>query len=533
MADTNYLISMPSTPFTAPRSFKAVANGKIFIGEIDTDPVNKDNQIPVYIVREDGKEVQVPQPLIINAGGFPVYNGQIAKFITKKSHSIAVYDSANSQQYYWPDLSRFDPDSLRNDLASHDGSNSIGLPGSGQTLHDWISGEVRSLFYYLLPNKIASVISGIPTDITSELQMAMEDNITIFVPKGNYFTTESIVTRRDSGLIGAGSKHTIIDNRAFGHHFLIGDGGFSRGYRAWRDFMLDSSTGSAKNYYAFYYTDRQAADGEPVYTCGQVYSRIEINSWDRIGGGWYIQESFRAVIRDCGATGLSHPFRLVGSVVQLTINNFINNGGATPMAGRDYTYGLTTEIKTYSKGKVYTPEGVSVSATRFVKQDIGVRIAGGLLLVFDNVEADYSKVKGFEYRGGNQVAWNDCYVGVDTNRPNDFIGFDIPASVDGLPEAINVSGGTVNMSVNKAPNAASYTSYGARVGDSEIGTQGNLVEKVFFSGSGYTAGIYVKKAKTLSLNYNRFRFTGKHIVVDECPNLTMIGNAGEVMVSTS
>ena len=35
----NVVVSMPSQLFTMARSFKAVANGKIYIGKIDTDPV--------------------------------------------------------------------------------------------------------------------------------------------------------------------------------------------------------------------------------------------------------------------------------------------------------------------------------------------------------------------------------------------------------------------------------------------------------------------------------------------------------------
>ncbi|EHR8624374.1 hypothetical protein KUT23_002771, partial [Escherichia coli] len=111
MTNTNYLVSMPSTPFSAPRAFKSVANGKIYIGNPDTDPVNPANQIPVYIVNEDGSEVQVSQPIIINAGGFPVYNGQIMKFITKQNFSMAVYDAYGAQQFYWADISVLDPSS--------------------------------------------------------------------------------------------------------------------------------------------------------------------------------------------------------------------------------------------------------------------------------------------------------------------------------------------------------------------------------------------------------------------------------------
>lgn len=118
MTDTNYLVSMPSTPFSTPRAFKSVTNGRIYIGLPDTDPSIPANQIPVYVVNEDGSEVQIAQPVIINAGGFPVYNGQIMKFITKQNFSMAVYDAYGAQQYYWTDLSKVDAESLLKNLGS-------------------------------------------------------------------------------------------------------------------------------------------------------------------------------------------------------------------------------------------------------------------------------------------------------------------------------------------------------------------------------------------------------------------------------
>ncbi|MEC5284662.1 phage head-binding domain-containing protein [Escherichia coli] len=108
----NVVVSMPSQLFTMARSFKAVANGKIYIGKIDTDPVNPENQIPVYVENEDGSHVPVSQPIIINAAGYPVYNGQIAKFVTVQGHSMAVYDAYGSQQFYFPNVLKYDPDQL-------------------------------------------------------------------------------------------------------------------------------------------------------------------------------------------------------------------------------------------------------------------------------------------------------------------------------------------------------------------------------------------------------------------------------------
>lgn len=122
----NIVVSMPSQLFTMPRSFKAVANGKIYIGQIDTDPVNPVNQIPVYLENEDGSHVQVAQPIVINAGGFPVYNGQIAKFVTVQGHSMAVYDAYGAQQFYYPNVLKYDPDQLKQELSGPFGFGFVG-----------------------------------------------------------------------------------------------------------------------------------------------------------------------------------------------------------------------------------------------------------------------------------------------------------------------------------------------------------------------------------------------------------------------
>lgn len=113
----NVVIGMPSQLFTMARSFKAVANGKIYIGKIDTDPVNPENQIQVYVENEDGSHVPVSQPIIINAAGYPVYNGQIAKFVTVQGHSMAVYDAYGAQQFYFPNVLKYDPDQLESKLS--------------------------------------------------------------------------------------------------------------------------------------------------------------------------------------------------------------------------------------------------------------------------------------------------------------------------------------------------------------------------------------------------------------------------------
>ncbi len=141
MADVipNVVISMPSQLFTLARKFQAVSNGKIFIGKIDSDPTIPENQIQVYLENEDGTTVPVPQPLIINQAGYPVYNGQIAKFVTVQGHSMAVYDSYGAQQFYYPNVLKYDPDQFeqrfREELKSNLGAEMIGTE-SGKTVQE-------------------------------------------------------------------------------------------------------------------------------------------------------------------------------------------------------------------------------------------------------------------------------------------------------------------------------------------------------------------------------------------------------------
>ncbi|HCN4801556.1 TPA: phage head-binding domain-containing protein, partial [Escherichia coli] len=130
----NVIVSMPSQLFTMARSFKAVANGKIYIGKIDTDPVNPENQIQVYVENEDGSHVPVSQPIIINAAGYPVYNGQIAKFVTVQGHSMAVYDAYGAKQFYFPNVLKYDPDQFGPDFKEQ-------LSQSGAYINDDSKGD--------------------------------------------------------------------------------------------------------------------------------------------------------------------------------------------------------------------------------------------------------------------------------------------------------------------------------------------------------------------------------------------------------
>ena len=132
----NVVVTNPRPIFTDSRTFKAVFDGKIYIGAIDTDPTIPANQIPVYIANEDGSYVQIAQPIRTNAAGKIVYNGQLVKIVTVQGHSMAVYNSYDTLVDYIPDVLKYDPDQFEQRLADPNSTVSIaGVPAS-QVAHN-------------------------------------------------------------------------------------------------------------------------------------------------------------------------------------------------------------------------------------------------------------------------------------------------------------------------------------------------------------------------------------------------------------
>ncbi|EOT1610654.1 phage tailspike protein, partial [Escherichia coli] len=73
-----------------------------------------------------GSHVPVSQPIIINAAGYPVYNGQVSKFVTVQGHSMAVYDAYGVQQFYYPNVLKYDPDQFKTQLEAAQGASLVG-----------------------------------------------------------------------------------------------------------------------------------------------------------------------------------------------------------------------------------------------------------------------------------------------------------------------------------------------------------------------------------------------------------------------
>lgn len=214
----NVVVSQPAQLFTLARSFKANAKGKVYIGQIDTDPVNPANQIPVYLENEDGSYVQVSQPIIINAAGYPVYNGQIAKFVTVEGHSMAIYDACGSQQFYYPNVLKYDPDQFEQrftaELQSADGSTMVGYdlnqPSSQLTTVDRKLRNSIDLAADFVPGE---VITGQP-DLTANLQAAIVAAFTLGIPEvtviGDFYISDTVLLYPGVTLKGGGYDKTVI-----------------------------------------------------------------------------------------------------------------------------------------------------------------------------------------------------------------------------------------------------------------------------------------------------------------------------------
>ncbi|KHI95447.1 phage head-binding domain-containing protein [Escherichia coli] len=216
----NVVVSMPSQLFTMARSFKAVANGEIYIGKIDTDPVNPENRIQVYVENEDGSHVPVSQPIIINAAGYPVYNGQIAKFVTVQGHSMAVYDAYGAQQFYFPNVLKYDPDQLRQELAGPNGVdlvNGAAKQTDVNKLNIHTSGYVNVLEY--IPENLHQYLTDLAQsqtnagDLISYLNAASayceKNHKDLVFPFGYYFVSNTFMLPAGVKVIGLGYPYIL------------------------------------------------------------------------------------------------------------------------------------------------------------------------------------------------------------------------------------------------------------------------------------------------------------------------------------
>lgn len=329
----NVVVSMPSQLFTMARSFKAVANGKIYIGKIDTDPVNPENQIQVYVENEDGSHVPVSQPIIINAAGYPVYNGQIAKFVTVQGHSMAVYDAYGAQQFYFPNVLKYDPDQLRKDLASPGGINLVNDAQSKSELQaedgaKHIGSGNRNLFEHI--NDIKH--SGDFSTLQAAVDASLPKNDLLISP-GEYTEKVTIGNAQLKGVGGAVVLKTPADftntvqvNLSTPHWQFRHSGGFAidgSGTTGGVGISFDPSDqySGRHNFSDLYIHNINKAIQKPSGNIGNTWRNIGVSTCD---WGYYAVSGSEM---HCGADTLYNIHFDGISTYAVYLNGAIDNGG--------------------------------------------------------------------------------------------------------------------------------------------------------------------------------------------------------------
>lgn len=95
--------TFPYDYIPSPSTGRPLAGGKLYFGVAETDPTVESNQIPVYIVQNDGSLVQTEQPINVGSNGTPIYSGfpvqlriEVSEysFVALNSQDVEVYNES-------------------------------------------------------------------------------------------------------------------------------------------------------------------------------------------------------------------------------------------------------------------------------------------------------------------------------------------------------------------------------------------------------------------------------------------------------
>lgn len=100
--NTASLSAIPPRLLTLVSSFKGSANGQMYIGRADTNPLVSANQIPVYLERADGSRMLVSQPILLDESSAPRINSEAGRLVTQESYALAVHDREGGSSFIFP-----------------------------------------------------------------------------------------------------------------------------------------------------------------------------------------------------------------------------------------------------------------------------------------------------------------------------------------------------------------------------------------------------------------------------------------------
>ncbi|WP_165699083.1 phage tailspike protein [Chimaeribacter arupi] len=438
MADItpNVVVSMPSQLFTAARAFKALAGGRIYLGKIDTDPTIAANRIQAYVENEDGSHIPIPQPILINLGGFPVYNGQVAKIVTVEGHSMAVYDLFGVQQFYFPNVLRYDPDQLRQQLASSKDGLGDYLIGVKQPFTGSVARSQHD------KNKdFVSVADFIPPSVSTGANLcdayfsaAEAAADVIYVPAGTYRLSTPMILGYAKSYYGPGVLR--FDNAEW-----------------WRKGGSSGSVDIAERYTLFYNFDSQSDVSVTYDSVPQIFTWIDQRTIEAPGS----TTSVSVVINIKNGY-----IKLGGTAEQIRSYNIIGNGGGGSK--------LTPQLPNPSTAPTGY-DNTSFGARALMDMQSGVNnTALGSKALMSNQSGNNNTAVGFLalYRSsgeGNTAVGAVAGEWLTTGSYNSFFG---------MSAGEKITGGRYNVGVGfEAMAEASATTYTVAVGYRANGNPGD------------------------------------------------------------
>lgn len=126
-------LEMPVDSFCMGRFLKNAEGGKVYVCAKST-PANEmtkaENFLTVYM-EEQGENVPVQQPIILNQVGLPIVKGNVVNILCPQEYALAVYDAYGEQQFYFPTVLKIGDTALRSELASDYGAKIVGTKHRG------------------------------------------------------------------------------------------------------------------------------------------------------------------------------------------------------------------------------------------------------------------------------------------------------------------------------------------------------------------------------------------------------------------
>lgn len=180
---------MPAITFPTaaqnPIAAGVISLGKVYVGQVDTDPRVLGNRVSVTITQQDGSEVVIApnqQPFVLNAGGLFTYNGSVVLLQTAAAYSLALDTAQDVQVYYLPDSSAGSTINTSSLVMEARGSAPDPIAGAGQWFTLLIGG-VAEPFYIDSIGRITQVIENgqikveLTQTVVEALQLIAEEQI--------------------------------------------------------------------------------------------------------------------------------------------------------------------------------------------------------------------------------------------------------------------------------------------------------------------------------------------------------------------